>query len=296
MTDAALQRKNMVESQVRPSDVTDRRIMNAMLKIAREKFVPAALASLGETARGAWRVLWINRFRTSLTLLGIVIGVASVIVMLAVGDGARRHVMAQMGAFGASILYLENDRAPDGTPPLGIDEGDLEEIGRLPSVRRVMPTIGDPITVRYGNRDATIYSQGITTDMPSIHRWPVAEGRFFDDREARELAPVVVLGSKVRERFFPGGARGIGHEGVGGRLEHGHVGFGHPGERPAAHAVPEHVLELALVRLEVLHRRFEIMRHERLHRIAVHGDKLAQEADRQHLLGPARLFLHDDLG
>lgn len=169
-------------------------------------------ANLREATRAAWRVMRINRLRTALTLLGIVIGVASVIVMMAVGEGARRQVMAQMGALGATILYLENRSAPDGSPPRGIDDGDLAEIARLRSVSRVMPTIGDPVTIRYGNRDARVYSQGITTDMPSIHKWPVAQGRFFTEREMRELAPVVVLGSKIYEQFFLDGGNPVGRQ------------------------------------------------------------------------------------
>ncbi len=50
--------------------------------------------------------MWINRFRTALTLLGIIIGVAPVVVTLAVGEGSKRQVMAQMGAFGSNIIYL----------------------------------------------------------------------------------------------------------------------------------------------------------------------------------------------
>eukprot|EP01132_Coremiostelium_polycephalum_P021193 gene21193-25180_t len=56
-------------------------------------------AELLDAVQAAWRVMWINRFRTALTLLGIIIGVASVVVMLAVGEGSKRQVMAQMGAF-----------------------------------------------------------------------------------------------------------------------------------------------------------------------------------------------------
>ena len=64
-----------------------------------------------DAVQAAWRVMWINRFRTALTLLGIIIGVASVVVMLAVGEGSKRQVMAQMGAFGSNIIYL-NGTAP----------------------------------------------------------------------------------------------------------------------------------------------------------------------------------------
>lgn len=65
-----------------------------------------------ESLQAAWRVMWINRFRTALTLLGIIIGVASVVVMLAVGEGSKRQVMAQMAAFGSNILYLNGSPRP----------------------------------------------------------------------------------------------------------------------------------------------------------------------------------------
>src|SRR5690606_15878098 len=64
-----------------------------------------------ESLQAAWRIMWINRFRTALTLLGIVIGVASVVVMLAVGEGSKRQVVAQMAAFGSNILYLSGSNA-----------------------------------------------------------------------------------------------------------------------------------------------------------------------------------------
>jgi macrolide transport system ATP-binding/permease protein len=168
--------------------------------------------SLPETLRRTWRVLWINRFRTSLTLLGIVIGVASVIVTIAVSDGARRQIIAQMGAFGTSILYVQSRDAPDGKPPLGINDSDLAEIARLPPVRRVMPSIEDFITIRHGNKGNRVYVLGTTTDLPSIYRWPVARGRFFNQREMRELAPVVVIGSRTYEQFFPDGGDPLGKQ------------------------------------------------------------------------------------
>ena len=62
-------------------------------------------AELIDAVQAAWRVMWINRFRTTLTLLGIIIGVASVVVMLAVGEGSKRQVMAQMGAFGPPTFF-----------------------------------------------------------------------------------------------------------------------------------------------------------------------------------------------
>ncbi|MCF4993651.1 ATP-binding cassette domain-containing protein, partial [Pseudomonas gessardii] len=74
-------------------------------------------AELLDAVQAAWRVMWINRFRTALTLLGIIIGVASVVVMLAVGEGSKRQVMAQMGAFGSNILYVSGSAPNPRTPP-----------------------------------------------------------------------------------------------------------------------------------------------------------------------------------
>lgn len=95
-----------------------------------------------DAVQAAWRVMWINRFRTALTLLGIVIGVASVVVMLAVGEGSKRQVMAQMSSFGSNIIYL-NGKAPNPRAPKGVIT--LEEVaalGQLPEVKMIMPVNG----------------------------------------------------------------------------------------------------------------------------------------------------------
>ena len=167
---------------------------------------------LFEALRGAWRVLWINRFRTGLTLLGIFIGVASVIVTIAVSEGARREVIAQLGAFGTSILYVRDRNSPGGAPPMGIDDGDLAEMAQLPSVSRVVPNAQSWSTIRYGNKDIQAYVGGTTTELPAVFRWPVAQGRFFSQREMSELAPVAVLGSKTYQQFFPEGGDPIGKQ------------------------------------------------------------------------------------
>lgn len=169
-------------------------------------------AGLFEALRGAWRVLWINRFRTGLTLLGIFIGVASVIVTIAVSEGARRQVIAQLGAFGTSILYVRDRNSPGGAPPMGIDDGDLGEMALLPSVSRVMPNAQSWNTIRYGSQDTQAYVGGATPELPAIFRWPVAQGRFFSQREMSELAPVAVLGSRTYQQFFPEGGDPLGKQ------------------------------------------------------------------------------------
>ena len=116
-----------------------------------------------EALQAAWRVMWINRFRTALTLLGIVIGVASVVVMLAVGEGSKRQVMAQMAAFGSNILYLSGKAATLREPAGLITLDDVDAIAELPQVKRVMPVIGEELMVRYGNNSQQFYVGGNNT-------------------------------------------------------------------------------------------------------------------------------------
>jgi len=179
---------------------------------ARDASGASVFGELGDAARSAWRVMWLNRFRTALTLLGIVIGVASVIVMLAVGLGTKQRIMLQMASLGATIMYASGDFPPEGGPKGDVSVEDLEAIGELAPIRHAMAVIGDPLTVRYGNLSKSIYTFACSEDMPSIHRWPVVEGRFFNADEDRELAPLVVLGHEARAYFFPDGSSPLGRQ------------------------------------------------------------------------------------
>ncbi|HEX8541127.1 MAG TPA: MacB family efflux pump subunit [Pseudomonas sp.] len=165
---------------------------------------------LVEAVQAAWRVMWINRFRTALTLLGIIIGVASVVVMLAVGEGSKRKVMAQMGAFGSNIIYLNgtaaNPRAPQGIVSLG----DVKALAVLPQVHKVMPINGNYAAVRYGNLDQRVYVGGSNTSFQSIFNWPMSAGSFFTDADEASAAAVAVIGERVREKLF-GQTNPLGH-------------------------------------------------------------------------------------
>lgn len=163
----------------------------------------ALWAELAEAARSAWRGMRMNRARTGLTLLGIIIGVASVIVMMGVGEGAKQRVVDQMGAMGTTIMYLGGSYAATGGPPGEITAEDLEAIAALPEIGYVMPVIGDPIPVRQGNVERQVYVFAASEDMPAVHHWKLAQGRYYTAAEDRDLAPLVVLGHKTHQQFFP---------------------------------------------------------------------------------------------
>ncbi|USW94399.1 MacB family efflux pump subunit [Pseudomonas proteolytica] len=159
-------------------------------------------AELLDAVQAAWRVMWINRFRTALTLLGIIIGVASVVVMLAVGEGSKRQVMAQMGAFGSNILYVSGSAPNPRTPPGIITMNDVAAMAALPQVKRIMPVNGAEAGVRFGNVDHMAYVGGNDTNFPAIFNWPVVEGSYFTEADERAAATVAVIGKRVRDKLF----------------------------------------------------------------------------------------------
>ena len=155
-----------------------------------------------DAVHAAWRVMWSNRFRTALTLLGIIIGVASVVVMLAVGEGSKRQVMAQMGAFGSNIIYLSGSSPNPRTPPGVVTLSDVAALARLPQVKRIMPVNGAEAGVRFGNADHLSYVGGNDTNFPAIFNWPVVEGSYFTEADERNAAAVAVIGKKVRDKLL----------------------------------------------------------------------------------------------
>ena len=111
------------------------------------------LADLPEILRSAWRVMRLNRLRTGLTLLGIIIGVASVIVMLAVGQGSQEKVLAEMQTFGLRTIYIFREWLSDTQQARPLSMADVAAVQQVPNVEQASPVIDqNGIIVRHGNR------------------------------------------------------------------------------------------------------------------------------------------------
>nr|WP_315244795.1 MacB family efflux pump subunit [uncultured Albidiferax sp.] len=165
-----------------------------------------------DALRSAWRAMAVNRFRTALTLLGIVIGVASVIVMLAVGSGSRQQVMANMATFGANAMYVSamQGSSRDRAAPLTL--ADADTIRQLPNIQTVEPYIDGRLLVRRGNIDHQTEVGGATTDFQEALSWPLAEGVWFDAADQQRLAKVAILGQSVRKVLFADGSNPLGQD------------------------------------------------------------------------------------
>jgi macrolide transport system ATP-binding/permease protein len=169
-------------------------------------------ASLQEALVTAWRSLQVNLFRTILTLLGIIIGVAAVVAMLAVGEGSRQKVLDRISSFGTNLMLVRPGAAGirnTGDIATLVPE-DAAAIRALPNVETALPERSGRMTARQGNRDYQTSVQGTGEDFPTARDWPVAEGQFFNADDMKTYAPVVVLGRTVATTLFPGGGSPVG--------------------------------------------------------------------------------------
>jgi len=167
---------------------------------------------LGEAVKMALRSLRTNILRTALTLLGIVIGVASVVVMLAVGEGGKQQVLQQISAMGTNLLVVRPG-APGvrgGGDIVTLTPQDADAIAALPGVTLVVPERSGRQTARVGAIDYLTTAQGVGADLPALRDWPVVQGNFFSRRDLRSYAPVAVLGQTAARLLFPGGENPIG--------------------------------------------------------------------------------------
>jgi macrolide transport system ATP-binding/permease protein len=158
-----------------------------------------------EAAKTAGRALRANLFRTVLTLLGIVIGVASVIAMLAIGDGAKQVVLDRISAMGTNLLLIRpaapTRRGVGGTVASLVPE-DADMIAALPNVLAAVPEMGGTVTMRYGSADYQTQATGTYATFPTARNWPVAKGVFFSNQDVRSYAAVAVLGQTVADNLF----------------------------------------------------------------------------------------------
>lgn len=184
---------------------------SARKPINRERHA-AGLADVAEAAKMALRSLKANLFRTVLTLLGIVIGVASVIIMLGVGNGSKEEVLNQITRMGTNLLNVRPG-APGvrGSGDIAtLVAEDATAINDVANVTMTVPERNGRQTVRYGNIDHATTINGVGHMFPAARDWPVSEGGFFTQRDVQGYAPVALLGETVYNNLFPDGRDPLG--------------------------------------------------------------------------------------
>ena len=158
----------------------------------------------------ALRSLTTNKLRSSLTMLGIIIGVGAVITIMAGGAGMENYVTSTLEDLGTDVLYVQpsNPDAPGGaamapgyaTANLTLD--DAEAITRIPSVLGVAPTNENFVELTFGNESVNSVIEGTTPEFLEAFNYEMGSGQFISERNVASRDSVVVLGSKTAETLF----------------------------------------------------------------------------------------------
>ncbi len=190
--------------------------------------------------RLAWRSLWRRRLRTFLAMLGMIIGVAAVIAMLSLGQGAKMAVESQIAGMGTNTIIIYPGSGHRGGVRTGQGTGrnltveDYQAIQHLPYVLAAAPVVRSKVQVVFGSQNWSTSYTGTTPEFCTVRNWQAQSGRLFSEREVQSAAPVCLLGKTVREKLF-GSSDSLGQvvrldslpcEVVGVMAEKGDAGFG----------------------------------------------------------------------
>ena len=165
----------------------------------------------------ALRALANNKLRGFLTMLGIIIGVASVITMLAIGQGSKRSIQAQISEMGSNMIMIQPGAdmrggvRQDASAMETLKVQDYEDIvNETRYVSATSPSVNSSGQAIYGANNAPTTVYGISPDYMEIRRYEVEDGDMFSDQDVQTAAKVCVIGKTVVDNLFPGGENPVG--------------------------------------------------------------------------------------
>ena len=167
------------------------------------------MINIPSTFRISFRALKVNKMRSALTMLGIIIGVGAVIAMLAVGTGASKKISDQISSMGSNLLIIlpgsttaGGVRMGAGTQPT-LTMGDADAIRKeCPAVQDVAPVLNGVAQVVYGHQNWSTGVVGTTQSMLNVRDWPLASGRAFTGQDVTNATKVCLLGQTVVDNLF----------------------------------------------------------------------------------------------
>ncbi|OFZ88879.1 MAG: multidrug ABC transporter substrate-binding protein, partial [Betaproteobacteria bacterium RBG_16_66_20] len=160
--------------------------------------------------RVAMRALAVNKLRSLLTMLGIIIGVAAVIVMIAVGAGAQKRVEEQIRSLGSNLLLILSGTTTAGGARMGfgsnltISEDDAAAIPREIPETMSAPALRGTAQIIWGNQNWSTVIFGVTPDYIDVRQWELAAGRLFDATDLAGATKVCLIGQTVAKQLFGG--------------------------------------------------------------------------------------------
>jgi putative ABC transport system permease protein len=162
--------------------------------------------TLWESLMASWTSLKANKMRSFLTILGIVIGVSSVVFLVSFGRGHQANMTAIFESMGANAIYItgsSRDQITGASGSLTMEDAEaIADPNRAPSVDVVAPMVEKMSRVVYGNHNKTSDLIGVTPEIQNVLDYPVENGRFISDHDQSRRSSVAVLGSRVATDLF----------------------------------------------------------------------------------------------
>ncbi|WP_229418136.1 ABC transporter permease [Massilia sp. Root351] len=156
----------------------------------------------------AFRSMNANRLRTALTMLGIIIGITSVVLLLAVGDSMKRFISAELEQLGTNMLFIspggnraQQQRLRNNAAP-SLTMQDAAALNALPSLSGAAPVLQGGFNLSAGSETASKTVFGVTPAMFKIRNWKIDQGSIFSEADVRAGARMVVIGQKIADQFF----------------------------------------------------------------------------------------------
>ncbi|OGL39951.1 MAG: multidrug ABC transporter substrate-binding protein [Candidatus Schekmanbacteria bacterium RIFCSPHIGHO2_02_FULL_38_11] len=167
------------------------------------------MINIPSTIKIALRALRVNKMRSALTMLGIIIGVSAVIAMLAVGAGANQKIAEQVASLGSNLLMVVPGTTTTGGVRTGMGNqptltmGDAEAIEKeCSAVLNVAPSLNGTAQIVYSNQNWSTLVSGTTTDVLKVRDWSLASGREFTEQDIKNATKVCILGQTVIDNLF----------------------------------------------------------------------------------------------
>ncbi len=170
--------------------------------------------NLFQSLREALQSLAANKLRSALTILGIVIGVAAVISLMAVGRGATSSITSSISGMGTNLLTITSGsftrRVMNGNPLTSDDMAALQDPSAAPDVAAVAATVSSRFTVTAGAKTTTVEVSGVTPEYAQISNYTVAQGSYITQQQYKSRAAVAVLGPTTVTNLFGNSADAVG--------------------------------------------------------------------------------------
>ncbi len=173
--------------------------------------------NIGNLFKIAFKAISNNRMRSFLTMLGIIIGVASVITMLGLGQGAKRNIQSQISEMGSNMIMIQPGGDRRGGVMLSSSDMQSLKVKDYESIRDkagyvslISPTVNSSGQVIYGANNAPTTLYGVTEEYLEIRGYSVGDGELFTEQDVHTAAKVCVVGTTVVENLFTNGENPVG--------------------------------------------------------------------------------------